>query len=77
MVYQRVQHIVELKRLNSNIATTRDSSNRTHVYLIIKHGPIYKRNGLNDTWEPLGDNDQSAIRELAEKSNAPHYVSNN
>ncbi len=61
----RFQHIVNLPRIDSRIATARDSRNRIHIYLIVNHdGPVYKRNGLKGSWDPVEGDIQHSLRAL-------------
>ena len=70
----RIHHVVDLPRLDSQIATVRDNHNRIHIFLIINHdGPVYKRNGLTETWEKLDLKDQFALRSLNGYYTAPRF----
>ena len=71
----RIQHFVDLPRLDSQIATARDHCNKIHIYFIVNHnGPVYKRNALAETWEELGPQDQLNLRVIAgHAGNVPHF----
>lgn len=65
----RFQHIVEITRLDSCIATARDSRNRTHIYLMVNHrGPVFKRNGLTGGWDHVEESIKYALRSLLERA---------
>ena len=76
----RFQHVVDLPRMDSKIATARDSRNKTHIYLIVNHnGPVYKRNGLRDVWDLIEeDSVRSSLRALLERagSRIARYTTN-
>ncbi len=72
----RFHHVVDIPSMDSQIATARDKKNKTHIYLIVNHnGPVYKRNGLNDTWDILEDSIQRSLRDLLEHASnrIAHY----
>ena len=76
----RFKHFVDIQSLDSQIATARDQHNKTHIYFIVNHtGPVYKRNGLKDTWEILDAGEGGRIRGLARQcgKHAPRYNSTN
>ena len=80
MVSQNVQlkHVVHVNSIDSDIVTARDHRNKTHIYLIANHtGPVYKRNGIADSWDILDPDEQSAIRRLASTTQAPRYYTEN
>ena len=64
----RFHHIVNLPRIDSQIATARDSRNKTHIYLIVNHqGPVYKRNGLNETWDMVDAGDRRNVLDTLDR----------
>ena len=72
----RIEHVVDLPLLDSQIAAARDYRNRIHLFLIINHnGPVYKRNGLADTWEEMDLQDQMDVRSLGGFDSALHFNS--
>ena len=63
------KHVVDIPRLDSSIATARDHRNKTHIYLLVNHdGPVYKRNGINGTWDELESGVQQSLRELLKRA---------
>ena len=77
----RIQHVVELPDIDSQIATARDNDKRIHIYLVAnKSGMVYKRNGLNESWDKLDQADRSWFRNLLGNSNTakvPRYSTSN
>lgn len=76
----RIQHFVNIPRINSQIATARDHLNRVHVFLIEKDGHIYKRNGLNESWELLKADERYQFRDVLnhpDTASRPRYSTNN
>jgi hypothetical protein len=70
----KIHHIVDIPRLDSQIATARDNRNRIHIFLIVNHnGPVYKRNGLAERWDELAHQDQLAVRALNGFNTAPRF----
>ena len=76
----KIQHFVSIPRLKSQIATVRDHLNRIQIYFIEQAGPIYKRNGLNQSWERLTEQDQQRFNGLIshpDNVGCPRYSTDN
>ncbi len=70
------KHFVEVPSSGCVIGTAKDGRNRIKVFLIVNgSGPIYQRNGINNTWDEL-ENEHS-VRNLIQSAyldeNVPHY----
>ena len=76
------KHFVEVPSSDCVIGTAHDDKQRTKLYLIVNgSGPIYKRNGINDTWDELDNEQYETIRKLVKNaladSSVPHYTTDN
>ena len=61
----RFTHFVKVPSSACLIGTAYDSTNRLKLYLVVDdNGPIYKRNGINNTWEQLDRRQKEAVRTL-------------
>ncbi len=59
------KHFVEVPSADCVIGTAHDESKKIKLFLIVNgSGPIYKRNGINSTWDELSD--PHAIRNLVQ-----------
>ena len=72
------KHFVSVPSSACVIATAIDERKKLKLYLIINgDDAIYKRNGLNDTWDKLESEQKSTIRELVRDaladSSIPQY----
>ena len=77
------KHFVEVPSADCVIGTAHDDSKKIKIFLIVNgSGPIYKRNGLNNTWDQLDINSEhyETIRKLVTEglnnSDIPHYSTN-
>jgi len=72
----QIQHFVDVPKAECIIATALDEYKRLKLFLIVKDGPIYKRNGIKGTWDDL-EGDKSRIRKLVRDaladSSIPRY----
>ncbi len=82
-IYQqlRFRYFVEVPRCDCVFGSARETSGKAHLFLIFKgQDRIYKRNGLNRTWEELsGPAEHNEIRRvlasaIGDKS-IPRYAS--
>jgi len=77
--YPKIQftHFVEVPKAECIIGTALDESKRLKLFLIVDaDGPIYKRNGINGTWDELGSEKSTVrklVREALNDSNVPCY----
>ena len=81
--YSRIQfkHFVEIPSSDCVIGTAHDDSKRLKLFLIVNDsGPIYKRNGLNNTWDKLDIEQRESVRESVKKAfndkRIPRYSTN-
>ena len=79
--YTKIQfkHFVEVPSSDCVIGTAHDDSKKLKLFLIVNgSGPIYKRNGLNNTWDRLESEHRETIRRLVKEglnnSKIPHYT---
>ena len=74
------KHFVDVPSASCTIGTALDAvTKRLKIYLITgDDGPIYKRNGINESWDELGNDQKSSIRRLVKEALAdrrvPHYT---
>ena len=58
------KHFVNVPSTDCVIGTALDEHKKLKLFLIVNgNGPIYKRNGINNTWDKLGQ-EHSTIRKL-------------
>ena len=65
--YSRIQfkHFVDVPSSDCVIGTAQDDGQKLRLFLIVNDsGPIYKRNGLNNTWEEVEREHRDAVRQL-------------
>ena len=68
------RHFVEVPSAECIIGTALDESKKLKLFLIVRgDGPIYRRNGINDTWDELGS-ERSAIRRLVRDAMADNKI---
>jgi len=68
------KHFVEVPSTECIIGTALDEGKKLKLFLIVKgDGPIYKRNGINDTWDEL-ESDKSSIRKLVKDALADSSI---
>ena len=61
----RIKHFVKVPSSDCVIATAHDANRKTKVFLAVNgNGPIYKRNGINNTWDQLAQEDLAVVRQL-------------
>ena len=59
------KHFVDVPNSECLIGTAIDDSKKLKLYLIVNgNGPIYKRNGINDTWDEIASKHKNTIRKL-------------
>ena len=59
----RFKHFVEVPSSDCVIGTAQDERKRLKLYLIVNgSGPIYRRNGLNNTWNELAEEEYNDDR---------------
>ena len=81
LINLRFKHFVDIIRCDCLFGSARDNrTGKLQNFLIYNHaGPIYLRNGLNDTWELVeGHYDSNHIRDLVSEAVAcrvPTYTS--
>ena len=73
------KHFVEVPSADCVIGTAHDDRKQHKLFLIVNHnGPIYKRNGLNNTWDRLEVKQRDTIRKMVKEglndSKIPHYT---
>lgn len=69
------KHFVDVPSSDCVIATAMDAGKKLKLYLIVNgNGPIYKRNGLADTWDQLEPEQYEALRQLVKDAMADHRV---
>ena len=76
----RIQHFVNIPHIKTQIATVRDDHNSIHIFLIEERGDIYRRNGLNQTWERLDQQSRYQFQDLVNRtdlSSVPSYSTDN
>ena len=69
--YSKIQfkHFVEVPSSDCVIGTAHDDGKKLKLFLIVNNtGPIYKRNGINSTWEELESEHRETIRKLVKDS---------
>ena len=69
----QIKHFVDVPRAECVIATALDESKKLKLFLIVNDGPIYKRNGINDTWDEL-DREKYTIRKLVKDALADDSI---
>ena len=67
------KHFVEVPKAECIIGTALDEFKKLKLFLIVNDGPIYKRNGINDTWDKL-ESDKSTIRKLVKDALADNKI---
>ena len=71
----KFKHFVDVPSSECIIGTAVNDQKKLNVYLIINgNGPIYKRNGINDTWVELERDQKSTIRQLVKEALADTSV---
>ena len=82
--YHKIQfkHFVEVPSSDCVIGTAHDDSKKLKLFLIVNgSGPIYKRNGLNNTGDEVESEYRDTVRELVKNalndSKIPPYSTNN
>ena len=71
----RFQRFVDVPRCDCQIGTARDKLGKLYIFLLVNHtGPVYRRNALKDSWEPVEQHDVELIRKLVASSAAPRYT---
>ena len=82
--YKKYQfkHFVEVPSSDCVIGTAHDDNRKLRLFLIVNgSGPIYKRNGLNNTWDEIEHEHRETVRHLVQNAlkdeKIPHYSTNN
>ncbi len=69
--YSKIQfkHFVEVPSSDCVIGTAHDEGKKLKLFLIVNgSGPIYKRNGLNSTWDEIDNEHREAVRKLVREA---------
>jgi U3 small nucleolar ribonucleoprotein component len=73
-------HFVDVPSASCTIGTALNAATkRIKIYLITSDdGPIYQRNGINESWDELKKDQKSTIRRMVKEaladSRVPHYT---
>ena len=75
--YTKLQfkHFVDVPSSECLIGTAQDDNKRVKLFLIVNdNGPIYTRNGINNTWEKLDSSNHNTIRTLVKDALADNSI---
>ena len=71
----KINHFVEVPNAECTIATASDEYNKLKLFLIVNgEDTIYKRNGINDTWDKLDSDSHNTVRKLVKDALADSSV---
>jgi len=63
------KHFVDVPSSECIIGTAVNKDKKLNIFLIVNgNGPIYKRNGINQSWDELKDDQGSSVRQLVKEA---------